>query len=78
MEKKVKPSCFIKGNWMDASDHIADANKKGFTHLVSESKRNNHILNLLEQRVKKDYPDYFEKLQEVKKRSIEVYDLKIK
>jgi hypothetical protein len=77
-EKGIKPTFLLEGNWNNAKEHNEDAAEKGFTHLVSESKRNKEILNLLENRVKKDYPVYYEKLQKVKNQSIEIYDLKIK
>lgn len=77
-EKKITPKFLLQGNWNNAHEHNEDAYKKGFTHLVSESKRNQVILNLLEGRVKREYPEYFEKLQPIKKRLIEIYDLKIK
>jgi heat shock protein HspQ len=78
-DKKIKPTFFLKNNWIDnVALHISDAHEKGFTHLVSESKRNQEILTMLENRVQREQPKYFEKLQEIKKKSIEIYDLIIK
>lgn len=77
-EKNIEPNFLLKGNWYSAVEHIVDAEEKGFTHLVGEAKRNQMVLQLLEERVKRDYPEYFEKLQKIKQQSIEVYDLKIK
>lgn len=77
-EKNIDPTFLLKGNWYNAVEHNTDAVEKGFTHLVSEAKRNQVVLQLLETRVQKDYPEYFEKLQGIKQKSIQVYDLKIK
>ena len=78
-EKNITPTYLLDHNWIsNVVEHINDAHNKGFTHLVAESKRNTEVLFLLENRVKQDHPEYFEKLQTLKNKSIQIYDLKIK
>lgn len=78
-EKNVLPDCLLEYNWIhNQKEHIKSASNVGFTHLVAESKKNSEILKSLENRVKEDHPEYFQKLQILKNRCLEIYDLKIK
>jgi hypothetical protein len=48
----------------DSLDEAFDSDRAvqlGYTHLIASAKRHQEIARLLEQRVKRDYPDYYER-----------------
>jgi len=57
----------IKYLFSSLDDALAsdDATRLGYTHLVGTAKKNPHIITRLEQRMQRDYPEYYERCLEI-------------